>query len=508
MKLQLQFARILLVDLVLMIYTSALPVPAQSGDRDNSGAASMQSHLVDLETSRSNCGMIATTKDASRCIGLARTAVPIPRLLDGHVYDLSELIDIAETSSPEGRIAWSEARRSLEKVGVDRALYLPLLTFAAQGGDTRLIFPLPMPIAPRGYETVEEPLAQAQLELQYSLLDFSRKSRLEESKALEIASTLQLSRVHQTIAYNTAIQFFRVQQATGQLEAAITALQTAETVQQSTESQFDNGRGTLPDVQNAKAGAAEARYTSATAKAEVEKSKLALTEVIGVEPTVNIEIASQSTAAPAESFEHSLEELIHIAWRSRPDLLAKAQEVRSAREAYRTAHASYMPSVALKAAGGQTAMWATADGGQLGPANVSTWSVSANLRWDIFNGARRHKISSALAGQQAAIEQQRASQDEVTKQVWDAYVDYRTALEQERASQSFFTAAQTSYNSSLDAFNYGVRSLVDVVQEERQLAQARLAVVDALAHRLQSEVGVIYATGFLLHNAQPTRVHP
>ncbi|WP_263355465.1 FUSC family protein [Acidicapsa acidisoli] len=132
------------------------------------------------------------------------------------------MIDIAETSSPEGWIAWIEAKRSLERVGVDEALYLPLLTFAAQGRDTRLIFPFPMPIAPREYVTVEEPLAQAQLELQYSLLDFSRKSRHEGSKALEIAPTLQLSRVHQTIAYNTAIEFYRVQQASGQLDAAMT----------------------------------------------------------------------------------------------------------------------------------------------------------------------------------------------------------------------------------------------------------------------------------------------
>ena len=491
-----------------MIYAGALPLLAQSGDWDNWGSSSMQSHPGDLERSRSNCGINLTTKDASRCIGATRTAVPIPRLLIGHIYGLAELIDIAETSSTEGRIAWIEAKRSLERVGVDQALYLPLLTFAAQGGDTRLILPFPMPIAPRGYVTVEEPLAQAQLELQYSLLDFSRKSRLEGSKALEIASTLQLSRVHQAVAYNTAIQFYRVQQAAGQLDAAMTTLQTAETVQQSTESQLDHGLATLPDVQNAAADTAEARYNLTIAKAEVEKSKLALTGAIGIEPTVNIEIASQSTAAPAEQFEHSVEELIHIAWRSRPDLLAKAQEVRSAREAYTTAHASYMPSVSLKASGGQTAIWATADWSQLGPANVPTWSVSANLRWDIFNGARQHEISSALAAQQAATERQRASQDEVTKQVWDAYVDYRTALEQERASHSFLTAAQTSYESSLDAFNYGVRSLVDVVQAERQLAQARLAVVDALAHRQQSEVGVIYATGSLLQNTQPTRVHP
>jgi outer membrane protein len=97
----------------------------------------------------------------------------------------------------------------------------------------------------------------------------------------------------------------------------------------------------------------------------------------------------------------------------------------------------------------------------------------------------------------------------VTRQVWEAYVEYQTALEQERASQSFLASAQTSYASSLDAFRYGVRSLIDVVEAERQLAQARLAAVHARAHRLQSEVSLSYATGELRRDQfSPTGVHP
>ena len=92
-------------------------------------------------------------------------------------------------------------------------------------------------------------------------------------------------------------------------------------------------------------------------------------------------------------------------------------------------------------------------------------------------------------------------QDSVTRQVWDAYIDYQTAIEQEHSSQSFLVAAQTSYESSLDAYKYGVRSLVDVVEAERQLAQARLAVVRSQAQFMQSAVSLSYATGDLLqHN--------
>jgi outer membrane protein len=488
----------------ILLAAASCPLVAQVVDSQPGATA-----LDQTDVSAPSCTVVLTARDAANCIGSIRISKPVPRLDSRKVYALPDLIDIAENASPQGRIAWTEAKRALERAGVERALYLPLLTFAMQGSDTRVIVPFPKPIAPRGYVIVEEPLAQAQLELQYTLLDFARKSRLEGSRALEIASTLLLNRVHQTIAFNTAIQFYRAQQALGQLEAAKTILQTAETLRQNAQSQYDHGRATLPDVQNADAGAAEAQFDLADAQGEAEKAKLALTETAGVEPTAEIQITPQDTESAAEPFEANVENLLRIAWKSRPDLLARAEDLRSARDSYQAAHASYLPIIGFTTAGGETSLWPTADFGQLGHASVSTWSVAAQLRWDIFNGARRSQIASALAEQQSASERQRETLDAVTRQVWEAYVDYQTALEQERASHSFLTAAQTSYDSSLEAFNYCVRSLVDVVQAERQLALARQQAVRARARRSQSEVALSYATGSLLRNAPPPAgVHP
>jgi outer membrane protein TolC len=456
-----------------------------------------------------NCDMVITTRDAARCIGAVRPNAPIPKLDPQHTYMLPELIDITEMASPEGRIAWATAKRALERTGIDHALYLPILSFAAQGSDARFIFPFPKPIAPRGYVTVEEPLAFAQMQLEYDLLDFGRGPKLDASKALEVASTLRLGRVHQTLAYATATQFYRTQASQGQLEAARVILQTAETLLENAQMQFDNGRATLPDLQQARAGADEARYNLAAAEGEVQKTKLALTETIGVEPTAEIEIAGQTESELPGNFDASIEELIHSAWKTRPDLLARAQELRSAYDAYRQARSAYLPKASFGAAGGQTNAWPSADWGVLGPASVSTWSVEAKLKWDIFNGARKHEVDSALVEQKAAGEEQRATEDQVTREVWEAYVDYKTALEQNHSSESFLASAQLSYDSSLDAYKYGVRSLVDVVESERQLAQARVAVVRSHAQLMQSAAALSYATGNLLQgNPTLPGVHP
>jgi outer membrane protein len=467
------------------------PPPAAA---QKAGSVARQALPYDLA---GGCGVVATMRDVERCVG-QRPASGLPVLEPRHAYTLPELIGIAETASPEGRVAWASASGALERAGVDHALYLPLITLAVQGSDQRTIVPFPQPIAPRGYVTVEQTIAQAKVQLDYTLVDFGRGARFDSGKALAIASTLRLTRTQQTIAYSTAVQYYLTQQAIGELAAAREILQTAETVLESAQSEYDQGRATIPDLQNAQAGAAAASFDLAAAEGGERKARLALTETLGVEPTTAIEIQPEpqtNIVDEADRIDSSVEELIHAAWSSRPDLLASAQDVRRAHDAWRRAHSAYLPSVSLSAAGGQTSDWASADWGVLGHANIPTWSVEGTMEWELFNGARGHEVRDALAEQFSAAEEDRAKRDSVTRQVWDAYVDCQTAIAQDRSARVFLEAAQTSYSSSLDAFRYGVRSLVDVVEAERQLANARLSVIRAHSQLMRSVVAISYAMG-------------
>ena len=393
----------------------------------------------------------------------------------------------------------------MENAGVAKAEYLPLLSIAAQGSDLRALSPFPKPLAPRGYVTVEEPTALAQAELQYSVLEFGRGARLESSRSLEIASTLRFGRMQQTVAYTTAVSFYRTQETIGQYEALVEIGRTAETLLQSTQSQFDNGRSTLPDLRNAQAGLAGAQYNIATALGEVDKAKLALTESLGIEPTTAIDLVRQEPESTLEADDQTVEDYLEAAWRDRPDLLARAQDLRSAEQNVRVARSAYRPTLGLAAVGGETALWPSSDYGQLGFGQVPTWSVAATARWQIFNGARRHQLNAAIAENTASAEEQRAAKDAVTREVWGAYVDFRTSLEQERSARNFYQAAATFYDSSLDAFRFGARSLVDVMESERALTQARLLTIRAYSQRMQALLSLSYASGDLLHARAATQ---
>jgi outer membrane protein TolC len=99
--------------------------------------------------------------------------------------------------------------------------------------------------------------------------------------------------------------------------------------------------------------------------------------------------------------------------------------------------------------------------------------------------------------------------DRTTREVWIAYIAFRTALRKHDAAVALLESANLSYSASLDAYKYGVKNIVDVVTAEKQLAQARLSSVSARSELFVEAVSLEFTTGNLLRNQPPaTRLQP
>jgi outer membrane protein TolC len=440
-----------------------------------------------------------TVEQALACSQQAPSLMPAPTIEPAKPYSLAELIDIAEQGSPKGRIAWEHAKQAAERYGIARDLYLPVLASNTLFADDRIINPFPEPLAPRGYVMVEVPSVQPQLELSYLIFDSGgREARIDKASAARLQGSATLLRVNQDIAFQVSQAYYRVLTATGRLRAAEEILQTSSTVQDAAEQQLKNGRATLPDVLNARAATAQSAYERESAEGDLRSSKVLLREAIGTEPSPEIEIVDNGITALPASLNSSIEELIQQAFVDRPDLFSRAQEVRAAHDEVQLAKAAYLPSIGLVATAAQTTQWPTADYGQLGYASEPTWSVSVNVHWELFNRARKHEIEIAASHQRQAGEELRESRDAVTRDVWNAYISYQTAQRRNQAAISLLDAANLSYTSSLDAYRYGVKNLIDVVSAQRQLAEAKLAGVQAHSDVLLDAVAVDYSAGLLL----------
>ena len=457
-------------------------------------------------TAGAQCGGISSTPSAAE--DCARHAVPIDKAAQidpAHPYPLAELIDIAENNNPRTHIIWERAKQAAEQLGIAKSAYYPVLSGIAAFADQRTISPFPKPLAPRGYTMVEVPAIQPELTLDYLLFDFGkREAKIDAAAAEKLAAGANFIRANQEVAFGVATAYYKLQTAQERLTATQETLKTAQTTQDAAEAQLNNGRSTLPDVLNARAETSQAVFDNESADGDQKIARVVLTEAIGAEPSPNIIIDRQDKTSLPQALTMTIEALIDRAIQDRPDLAAQAAEIRAADQEARAAKAEYLPRIALSATGAQTSIWPTSDYGQLGNASEPTWSVGLGIEWRLFDGgARKNELAIAQSKGRAARDEMREKQDQATREVWTAYIGFRTAMRKQQAAEALLESANASYSASLDAYKYGVKNLIDVVTAEKQLAQARLSGVAARSELFLQAVNLEFVTGNLLRK-QPS----
>src|SRR5437868_15410111 len=68
----------------------------------------------------------------------------LPAIDPRKIYNLAELIDIAQRSNPETRVAWERARMAAAAVGLRESAYYPYAVAALAWGSDRSLSPSPM----------------------------------------------------------------------------------------------------------------------------------------------------------------------------------------------------------------------------------------------------------------------------------------------------------------------------------------------------------------------------
>ena len=458
------------------------------------------------EMSLAQCaGLASTPRAAADCVAHSIPVEKITTIDPSRSYTLAELIDIAEHNNPRTRIVWERAKQRANQLNIEKSAYYPILAAAAVFADERIINPFPKPLAPRGYVMVEVPTVEPEVTLEYLLFDFGkREAKVDAATAQKLAAGANFIQANQEVAFRVASEYYKLLTAQERLQAAQETLKTAQTTQDAAEHQLNNGRATLPDVLNARAETSQAVFDLESADGDEKIARVALAEVIGVEPSPNISIDAQKNAPLPDSLALPIDALIDRALTDRPDLMAQAAAIRAADDSVRAAKAEYRPKIVLSGSAAQTSIWPTADYGQLGAASQPTWSASLEVQWRIFDGGvRKNELAIAESKRREEQDEMTEKHDQATREVWTAYIAFRTALRKQQAAISLLDSANTSYSASLDAYKYGVKNLIDVVTAEKQLAQARLSSVSARSQLLLEAVNLEFVTGNLLRSLPP-----
>src|SRR5438309_2025592 len=326
-------------------------------------------------------------------------------------YNLAELIDIAQRSNPETRVAWERARQAAAAVGLTESAYYPYLVAAAAGGYDRAFIPFPtlrvkqqtpptngnlpnVEIVGGGTLITESLLARAELNAKWLLLDFGeRKATRAAAREQLMMANVGFNGTHQKIVFDVTDRFYQLGNARQKVMVTQSALDAAKTVEQAAQARFDNGLATKPELLQAQQQSAQSNFDVQASLGAESDARVALIESIGLLPTVSLEVVY----LPEDSHrdrptEDSGGELITKALCQRPDLVAKLANVRSNEYEIRRIRAEYYPKVTFDTHLSETDLQVSVAKSDYFGGTRPTFGAFLTMNVPIFDGfARRHK---------------------------------------------------------------------------------------------------------------------
>jgi outer membrane protein TolC len=414
-------------------------------------------------------------------------------------YDLPALIDLAQRSNPDTRVAWEKARQAALAVGLTETAYLPQISAQVIGGVQHTPLPIPSSLIAKGYFTSDSRELIPALTAKWLLFDFGqREGAIDEAKANSFVANVAFTGAHEKLIYQVSRDYFALGAARGRLKVAQTALETALLVQDAAEKRRSNGLATVVAVHQAERETAQARFNRERARGAERAAYTALMVSLGLPPSTQIRTADSSELPLPPMPSGDIEQLIREALDSRPDIFAALGKITAAEASLRGAKASYYPTIGVDTTVYENAGQLSSQGGPYSSVNLPGSSVLRKISMPLDDGgARDARLAMARSELDAARSEFDRTRDTASKQVIDSFDAISTSFAEYQAAVTLDDAAQAAYDSALEAYRHGVGTYTDLVTAETSLARAQSDREDAHANVFTAAAALAFATGNL-----------
>jgi outer membrane protein len=334
------------------------------------------------------------------------------------------------------------------------------------------------------------PRVAAGLTVGQLVTDFGRTHNLIKSEQSNTRAQIENERATQrdiTLAVDqafyqalTAQQVLKVaqqtvatRQATGQQIGALTQSKLRSTLDLS-----------LADVQVSQAQLLVLDAQNALASAMAD-----LNAILGMETDTQYDLVDETPANP-QAAPGNGDDLVQIAFRSRPDLAALQDRSMAAKQFSAAEHDLIRPTISALAVAGGTPV--RADEIQ------SSWygAAGANVSIPLFNGfafTARAKEADLRAG--AAQEQVRNMRDTIARDVRSAVLNAQIAFQRIGVTQQLLNQANTALELAQARYKVGLSGIVDLTQAQLAQTEAEIGLANARYAYQTALAGVRYQTG-------------
>jgi outer membrane protein len=414
-------------------------------------------------------------------------------------YELSELIDIAERTNPETRVAWERARQAAIGVGLAEGTYYPVLATAATGAVAHVPIPIPTTVVPGGIFIADTHFVIPVLSLEWLLLDFGRRrAQVDAAQAQAMEANVSFNAKHQQIVFDVTRKFYSLTAVRGEVAAA-----RAPSIPRAASKRRQRcaSSTSLPRFPRSCRHKRRPLGRPTSSKTHWPPSTMLAwrcSKASASDPVAPIEVADVSQQPLPPTLEESVDQVIDRALMQRRDLIARLAAVRAKEAEVRKARADYWPRLSIRSAlAGNIGELKVENSPYQGVADLQ-YDAGFRLEWTLFEGfERRNKVHLAESQQKEAEDELEHAKDAAVREVWKAYNDTKVALAKQQAAAALLAASEKAWDATLESYKHGLATFPDVRESQRDLAHARKLGQAARAEVWTRAAAFAFSTGDL-----------
>ncbi len=341
-----------------------------------------------------------------------------------------------------------------------------LPSFSARGVYQRNQYEVAVQLPGTDQRLVISPYNQldASFQLDVPLVDLANYYRYSQAQHFAKAEALQQELVGIELDQAVANAYFSYVGASALRESAHESVHMAEENAALVQARREVGVATELDVSRARSNTERARRDLADAELVLSISARTLETFTGLSPAPVRDYPSDDlrTEAPLQSW---------LALRDTPADRVQAERREAADDGERAARATLLPTLGL--VGQERLTNATGFAGR-----VSVYSVQAVLSWrlDYSSYASARAAAAATELEQIRTEQARRNVEDT---IYEAYRRVEAGIAKSTAARAQAEAARHAAELSLDRYQAGALTQLDVTQSQRELFQAQAARIQA-----------------------------
>ncbi|MCP3129557.1 MULTISPECIES: TolC family outer membrane protein [unclassified Shewanella] len=268
----------------------------------------------------------------------------------------------------------------------------------------------------------------------------------------------------------------------------------------------DSGLGSTADLSQISGRLARANANVISARNNFLDAKAQFIRVVEVEPVDLIQPVPDADMLPKD-----LSSGLVVAQENHPILKSAANDIRAAENERSSVQANYYPQVSLELNGN----WNNDIGGEDGVSVIPSQDVGGysndivamvRVRYNLFAGGKdlaREKETAYKLGEAKEINQR--AQREVVEGVNLAWNAFEMLAPQKQYIRDHVIAAKDTQSAYAQQFNLGQRSLLDLLDTENELFEARKDYLQAEYDEITAKYRVLNSTGRLLDSLKVTR---